>query len=81
MVQAMSTVEHQKNKRLNQGELKKVDLGDNKEEKRLELNYGGGRIDGVGLRAGIEFTFGERQSDERSDVQSSRKHGLNCSFD
>lgn len=81
MVQAMSTVEHQENQQLNQGEVKKVDLGDNKEEKRLEVIYRGGRIDGVGLHAGIEFALGERQSDERSDVQSSRKHVLNCSFD
>lgn len=37
-----------------------MNLGDNKEEKRLEVNYRGGRIDGVGLRAGTEFALGER---------------------
>lgn len=45
---------------MNQGEVKKVDLGDNKEEKRLEVIYRGGRIDGVGLHAGVEFALGER---------------------
>lgn len=54
-----------------------MDIGENMGEKRLELNYGRGRICCVGLGVGNEFSHGQEWSGRRLKVQFSRRYEWN----
>lgn len=51
-------------------------MGENIGEKRLELNYGRGRIGGVGFGVGSESGHGGKWSGSRLKVQFSRRYIL-----